>query len=249
MLAHCSNEPVVMSGLTVELARNAADLRAAQRLRYRVFAEEQGARVPGGHRGLDCDEFDFQSDHLIVRDRTSGDVVGTYRLLDGACGLATGGLYSQTEFDLYRLRPLLTRTLEVGRACVHPSYRRGGVIVLLWSALMRYIVDREYAYVIGCASIPTTEGGAVAASVCRKLLQHRGPEEWRVFPYRAFVLEGWPDIESAEVPALIKSYLRLGAVVCGDPSWDPDFKTADVLILLPIAAMSQRYVNRLLRAA
>lgn len=249
MLAHVNNDPVIMSGLSVDLARNAADLRAAQRLRYRVFAQEQGARVPGGHRGLDCDEFDFQSDHLIVRERDSGEVVGTYRLLDGACALATGGFYSQTEFDLYRLRPLLPRTLEVGRACVHPSYRHGGVISLLWAALLRYIVERGYTYVIGCASVPTTEGGAVAASICRKLLAHRGPEEWRVFPYRAFVLEGFPDLESAAVPSLIKAYLRLGAVVCGDPSWDPDFKTADLLILLPIAAMSQRYVDRLLRAA
>lgn len=249
MLAHWHTEPVVMSGLTVDMARNSADLREAQRLRYRVFAEEQGAHLPGGRRGLDCDEFDFQSDHLIVRDRTTQEVVGTYRLLDGACALTTGGLYSQTEFDLYRIRPLLLRTLEVGRACVHPSYRHGGVITLLWSALLRYIVDREYAYVIGCASVSTAAGGAVAASVCRRLLAHQGPEEWRVFPYRAFVLEGWPEVEGAAIPPLIKAYLRLGAVICGAPAWDAAFKTADLLVLLPVAFVSQRYVNRLLRAA
>jgi putative hemolysin len=70
-----------------------------------------------------------------------------------------------------------------------------------------------------------------------------------VFPYRAFVLEGWPEVDAAEIPSLIKAYLRLGAVVCGAPAWDAEFKTADLLVLLPIASLSQRYVNRLLRTA
>jgi putative hemolysin len=137
----------------------------------------------------------------------------------------------------------------VGRACVDSRYRHGGVITLLWSALLRYITERGYAYVIGCASVSTNAGAAVAASICRQLLAHQGPEEWRVFPYRAFVLEGWPEVDDAEIPSLIKAYLRLGAVVCGAPAWDAEFKTADLLVLLPVASVSQRYVNRLLRAA
>lgn len=103
-------------------------------------------------------------------------------------------------------------------------------------------------FVIGCASVETREGGHVAASICRQLLsRHIGPDEWRVFPRRAFVLEGWADIPDVQIPGLIKSYLHLGARVCGDPAWDPDFQTADLLLLLPVAEVNPRYVERILR--
>ena len=45
------------------------------------------------------------------------------------------------------------------------------------------------------------------------------------------------------MPPLIKGYLRTGAWICGEPAWDPDFDTADVLVLLPIARLNQRYAR------
>jgi putative hemolysin len=49
------------------------------------------------------------------------------------------------------------------------------------------------------------------------------------------------------IPPLLKGYLRLGAYVCGDPAWDESFKTADLLLLLPMTRMSPRHRARLLR--
>jgi putative hemolysin len=243
-------ETPVLAPLEVGFARSLDEVREVQRLRFEVFGRELGARVPGYERGLDCDPHDAHCAHLMVRDGGSRQVVGTYRLLDAAGARTAGGFYSAAEFDLARLAPILPRTVEIGRACVHPDYRRGGVISLLWVALLRHILARGYDYVIGCASIPAADGGHVAATVCRQLLQHHlGPACWRVVPRAAFVLEGWADVADAEIPSLVKGYLRLGAFVAGEPAWDGDFKTADLLMMLPIANLNRRYVDRLLRHA
>jgi putative hemolysin len=137
----------------------------------------------------------------------------------------------------------------VGRACVHPSYRNGGVIALLWAGLASYLKAGGYDYAFGCASIPIAGDGDVAASICARLLRdHLSPLEWRVFPRRPFPLAFDPDFDVA-LPPLVKGYLRLGAYVCGDPAWDPSFQTADVIVLLPVARLNPRYVRRWLRPA
>ncbi len=160
-----------------------------------------------------------------------------------------GGWYCAAEFDVARLESIAGETVEIGRACVDPAYRTGRVISLLWAGLLRYVLSRG-RFVIGCASIGTRDGGHMAASICRRLLQdHLAPPQWRVAPHRAFVLEGWREVADAPLPPLIKGYLRLGASVCGAPAWDGGFDTADLLMILPVALTRQRYVDRLLRAA
>jgi putative hemolysin len=236
------------TGLEVRLAQTPAEVRAAQRLRYRVFAEEMGARLASAALGLDRDGLDPHCDHLVVR--AGGAVIGTYRMLSPAGRRRAGGWYCASEFDVCRLEAFADRTVEVGRACVDPAYRSGHAITLLWAGLLRYVLQRDCAYVIGCASLGTDDGGHLAASICRRLLQdHLAPADWRVTPRRAFVLEGWREIADAPLPPLLKGYLRLGAQVCGEPAWDPDFNTADLVMMLPLAETNPRYVERLLRAA
>ena len=240
---------IAPAGLDVRLAETAAEIRQAQRLRYAVFAEEMGARLPGGTAlGLDRDRFDPHCDHLIVRARTGGRVVGTYRILPPEGRRRAGGWYCTAEFDVGPLETFADCTAEIGRACVDPAYRSGHAISLLWGGLLRYVLQRDCKYVIGCASIGTGDGGHVAASICRRLLQHHlAPPEWHVVPRRAFVLEGWHEIPDAPLPPLLKGYLRLGAQVCGEPAWDGEFDTADLLMMLPLADTNPRYVERLLR--
>lgn len=243
-------QPAEPPGLEVRLAETAADVRAAQRLRYEVFAEELGARLGGGaDTRLDRDRFDAYCDHLIVRAQPSGDVVGTYRILPPDGRRRAGGWYCADEFDVSRLQSFAERTIEVGRACVDPAFRSGHAITLLWAGLLRYVMSRRCQYVIGCASISTDDGGHIASSLCRRLLQdHLAPAAWRAMPRRAFVLEGWQEIPDAPLPPLLKGYLRLGAQACGEPAWDPHFNTADVLMVLALAKINPRYVDRLLRA-
>ncbi|MDX2167534.1 MAG: GNAT family N-acyltransferase [Deltaproteobacteria bacterium] len=241
--------PAAEAPFDVRLAETADELRQAQRLRYEVFGVELGARLPEAVNGLDADRFDARCDHLLVCERASRRVVGTYRMLPPQRA-AAGDWYCADEFDCRRLLAHRAGIIELGRACVAPEYRTGLVIALLWAGVMRYVQACGATHVIGCASLDTADGGHLAATICRRLLRdHLAPPQWRVTPRRAFVLEGWREIENAPLPALIKGYLRLGAEVCGEPAWDPDFRTADLLVRLEVARANPRYVDRLLRAA
>jgi len=115
--------------LSISLARTQVEIEEAQRLRYKVFAEEMGAQLLGTG-GLDVDGFDQYCDHLIVRDSDTNQVIGTYRILSPSAANEAGGYYSAGEFDLSRLSHLFDRTVEVGRACVHQNYRNGGTITI-----------------------------------------------------------------------------------------------------------------------
>lgn len=230
--------------LTVSFAQNEEEVREAQRLRYQIFYEEMGARLGTLEPGIDKDIFDPYCDHLLVRDNDTLEVVGTYRVLSPAQARKIGGYYSETEFDLTRLSHLYERMVEVGRSCVHANYRNGASISLLWSGLAKYMQQRGYDYLIGCASIGMMDGGHAAASIYRRLSQeHMSPIEWRVFPRNGLPLETLDSTMNAPLPPLIKGYMRLGSYVCGEPAWDPDFNTADLLVLLPLSLMDKRYAR------
>lgn len=233
--------------LYFSLARNPAEVREAQALRYRVFAEEMGAQL-SGFDNLDRDGFDPFCDHLLVRERETGKVVGTYRILSPAMASEAGGYYSAGEFDLSRLEPLFDRTVEVGRACVHPDYRNGSTIALLWAGLAKYMLLNRYDYLIGCASVSMADGGHLAASLYNRLKNdHLAPPEYRVFPRCPLPLDALRHDVDAPCPALVKGYLRLGAYICGDPAWDPDFNTADLLVMLPMSRINNRYAEHFLK--
>jgi putative hemolysin len=220
---------------------------AAQRLRHRVF--QSGSSLASDHPDADDrDAFDADCEHLVVLDTASDEVVGTYRMLTAERAIAAGGFYSETEFDLGRLRTLDARIVEVGRACVDPAYRNGRVITLLLSGLTRWVVARGYDFVIGCASIDAATDPTTAARVCRRLLAaHLGPDAWRVFPRVPFQPIEHHEEKEVDVPPLIKAYLHFGAAICGKPAWDPVFGTADLLMMLPMATMAPRFRARLLR--
>jgi putative hemolysin len=240
-------------GLEVIWARHLDEIRAAQRLRYTVFASELGARLSSPEPGHDIDLFDDFCQHLLVREEATQEVVGTYRVLTPAQALRVGSTYSDTEFDLTRLRDLRARMVELGRSCVHPDHRHGGVIMALWTALGEFMVRNQLDTMIGCASIPIMQGGVlngdVAASIWRQVQsRYMAPIELQVRPRVALPLERLSDQLDVEPPALIKGYLRLGARVLGPPAWDPDFNSADLPILMRIGDLHPRYRRHFLGA-
>ena len=228
------------------LAEDHETVLAAQRLRHRVFRTTCGM-APSDPDGVDRDPFDEYCEHLVVRDRASGEVVGTYRILTAVGAARAGGFYSETEFDLERLRRLDARLVEVGRACVDPAYRHGGVITALLAGLTRWLVAERCDYVIGCASVEVAVGSVALAGVCGRLIPaHLGPEAWRTFPRVPYEAGDHP-AGAADLPPLIKTYLRLGASVCGAPALDEAFGTVDFLMMLPMATMAPRFRARVLR--
>jgi putative hemolysin len=229
----------------VSLAVDDSEIREAQRLRHKVFAEEMGARLSSALPGHDIDLYDPFCDHLLVRELAGGEVVGTYRILPPDAARRVGSYYSEQEFDLTRLNFLRPRMAEIGRSCVHPAHRSGAVIARLWLGLANYMTRYGYEYIVGCASIGMADGGHIAASVHRQIVErHLAPVEWRATPRTRLPVESLDDGRTAALPPLIKGYTRLGAMVCGEPAWDPDFNTADLLMLLPMAQLNRSYARR-----
>jgi len=232
--------------LQVSWARTDEELREAQRLRYRVFAEEMGARL-SGPAGLDVDSFDAYCDHLIVRDLDTLKVVGTYRVLPPHQAKRIGCLYAESEFDLVRLAHLRPKMLELGRSCVHRDFRSGSVIMALWGGLGEYLQRYNLESMLGCASVPMSDGGHYAASLYRQFAEKSlAPIEYHAFPRAPLPVDDLNQTLDVEPPALIKGYLRLGAKICGLPAWDPDFNVADFLTLLRVRDMNPRYARHFL---
>ncbi|MEV8293787.1 GNAT family N-acetyltransferase [Streptomyces rochei] len=233
---------------TVTLARDEEDVRAAQLLRHDVFAGEMGALLASPQPGYDIDPFDAYCDHLLVREETTGQVVGTYRLLPPERAEVAGRLYAESEFDLAALDAIRPGLVEVGRSCVHPDHRDGAVVGLIWAGIARYMTERGHEWLAGCCSVPLADGGALAAGTWNRVrAKHLAPEEYRVRPLLPWV----PRAASVpagrtELPALLRGYLRLGAWVCGEPAHDVDFGVADLYVLLPMNRVDPRYLRHFL---
>ncbi len=237
----------------MQWARHHDEVRAAQRLRYQVFAVEMGARLNTSLAGHDIDLFDDFCEHLLVRDEATQTVIGTYRVLTPAQARRVGGTYSDTEFDLTRLRSLRSRMVELGRSCVHAEHRQGGVILALWGALAGFMRQNKLDTMIGCASIPMQHnglpGGNAAASIWRQLsATHMAPIQHHVQPRLPLPIERLDSSLDVEPPALVRGYLRLGAKLLGAPAWDPDFNTADLPMLMRIDDLPPRYRRHFLGA-
>ena len=244
-------------GVTAVWAQNLDEVRAAQRLRFSIFAGEMGARLDtaanADYPGHDIDLFDDYCEHLLVRDRASQEVVGTYRVLTPAQAKRVGSTYTDTEFDLTRLRALRARMVELGRSCVHRDYRHGGVIMALGGALFQFMLRNQFDSMIACASIPlSTRGeadGCMAASIWNRVRStHLAPIEHQAFPRRPLPLERLDGSRTVEPPALVKGYLRLGAKVLGPPAWDPTFNSADLPIMARLEDLPARYRKHFLGA-
>ncbi len=237
------------SRLSVSWARSEAEVREAQALRYQVFAVEMGARLTppkGTPGGLDIDLFDAYCEHVLVRadgaDGEPGPVVGTYRVLTPAAAKRAGGLYSDTEFDLTRLRGMRSRVAEIGRSCVHADHRSGGAIIALWGALAEFMARNGLDTVIGCASVSMRDGGHFAASLWRQIAaDHLAPIDCQVRPRLPLPIEHLRQDLAVEPPALIRGYLRCGAKLMGEPAWDPDFNTADLPLIVRMADLPARF--------
>ena len=236
--------------LRVRLASSAVDIEACQRLRYSIFAEEMGANLPTAHLGLDQDGFDAVCEHLLVEVVATGEIVACTRILTDEVAKAVGGYYySDTEFDLTLIRRLSGRVMEIGRTCVRQDYRNGATISLLWSGLAEFMLTHGFHFLMGCASVPTLDGGVQVSAIRQHLVQKQllTGDDRRVAPREPMMnLPVVDESVAIEWPPLLKAYLRLGAKVCGEPCLDQDFGVADFFILLDVKDLSPRYARHFL---
>lgn len=230
------------------LARTAAEIRAAQALRYEVFNLELNEGLAESHAtGLDADPFDAVCDHLLVEHVPSGGIVGTYRLQTGANAGKNLGYYSAQEFDFSPFEAARNEIVELGRACVHRQHRNLVVLGLLWKGIADYAKERGARYLIGCSSLTSqnpAEGASAYSELCRKNLADTA---WRTQPLAAYEcqLETVTE-EKAQIPKLLRAYLTVGAKICGPPALDRQFGTIDFLTLLDLESLSPQARERFL---
>lgn len=259
LIASDHNETRRIAGprYTLLLTTDPGTVEAAQRLRHQVFSTEPGFTFDNEF-ALDADRFDEYCDHIVVREDTTGDLVGCYRMLPPPGAIAAGGLYTATEFDVRALDPLRPHMVEMGRAVVRADHRNGAVILMMWAGILAYLDRCNYDYVIGCVSVPTHGEGEPGRQLrgIRDLVmaRHATDPDITVHPYRPVVLEGLgldeiAPPETTALPPLMRAYLRLGARICGEPAHDPDFGVGDFPALLDKRQADIRYLNRLRSAS
>ncbi len=247
-----------MNSMQTRLARSLNEVSDAQSLRYKVFYKELSAKSNAitSLTKKDQDPFDRICDHLLVLNRGAEgalEIIATYRLLRQKVSEQFGGFYSSSEFNI---EPLLARFLhldflELGRSCILPNWRNKRTIELLWQGAWAYILEHDVDVMIGCASLQGTDPAELALPLSYLHHHARAPENWRVSAISgrgvdmAFMNADEIDTEKAlrSLPPLIKGYLRLGAWVSEEAVVDHQFGTTDILIILPIANIKQRYLN------
>ena len=236
------------SKFSVSFATQLTEIRQAQALRYQIFSAEMGAQIKTIIPNYDIDYFDSYCHHLVVQEKKSQQIVGYTRILTSDQAKLAGRFYSESEFDLSQIFKLSGSLMEIGRTCVHPDYRKGAIMGLLWSGLARFMTANRFEYLMGCASIPMRDHNYNI--LFTKLQEHYSTShDLRVVPKMPLqkVKENLPS--SLPIPALLKAYLRLGAQIAGEPCWDPNFKVADVFILLSINNLQQRYLKHFINRA
>lgn len=244
---------------TIRLARDEADVAAAQRLRYRVFVEELGAQAsPEEHAARrEMDEFDAHFEHLLLIDKESrfedplDRVAGAYRLMTGERARDGIGFYGATEYDLSKLERTPRKVVELGRSCVGSEVRGGAAMQLLWSGLGEFVTARGIEIMFGVASFHGADPAPLAPALSFLHHNHLAPEDLRVrtLPEHFQPMDLLPPDQidrkqaSRQIPALIKAYLRLGGFVGEGAYVDHDFNTVDVCLLMDTSRMVQRYRN------
>ena len=241
--------------LGVRVARTAPEIDAVQALRYRVFYGEMGAQADAATAALqrDRDMFDDVADHLLVLDHAIGPgpegVVGTYRLIKREAAARVGRFYSADEYNIAPIVAFPGRILELGRSCVDAAYRSRVVMQLLWRGIAAYVFHYQIDLMFGCASLHSTDPDTLAAELTYLYYNHLAPPAVRprALPHRFVEMRRMPSHlldgrrVQAQLPPLIKGYLRLGGFAGDGAVIDLQFNTTDVAVVVKTDLVTDKY--------
>lgn len=241
----------------LRLAASVEDRDEACRLRFKVFNIELREGLASSYvTGMDADQFDLYCDHLLVEDKLTRRVVGTYRMQSGDTAAQHMGYYSQQEFHLGPYEPLRPYVLELGRASIDREHRTPEVLTLLWRGIAQYAKYFKLRYLIGCSSLHSEEPGD-GWVLYRLLDAFRAGPEFETLPTAPYICpRNWElhdckeadkatgSVPAVKVPRLLKAYLAIGARICSPPAWDRAFGTIDFLTLLDLEALLPAARNR-----
>jgi len=233
----------------LRLAETDAERVAACRLRFRVFNMELGEGLPESYaNGLDQDAYDSACEHLVVEEKATGRIIGTYRMQSGMTAFRHLGYYSAQEFDFAVYANLRPQLLELGRACIEREHRSGEVLTLLWRGIAQYAHHHGLRYLIGCSSVPS-EDAATGWAMYHRLAPFLAVPSLRTQPVAGCRLPAPPSdtaVPETHVPKLLKTYLAVGARICSEPAWDRAFRTIDFLTLQDMQELTPAARSRFL---
>lgn len=230
----------------LRFARDAHEVNAALKLRFDIFNLELGEGLDASYETQqDRDEFDAQCHHLLVFEKKSGAVIGTYRMQTKEMADAAAGFYSSGEFDLSKMPDaVLKQSVEVGRACITKKHRNGRVLFLLWQGLAMYMMHMRKRYLFGCCSLTSQdpdEGKQVMMHLEAKGYVHTGFMVPPLPGLACYPADFQPSsINKVKIPRLFRTYLNYGAKVCSLPVIDRLFKTIDYLVILDIKGLEKQ---------
>ena len=229
------------------LAVTAAERLAAYRLRFVVFNLEMNEGLESSYAdGYDMDRYDDVCDHLIVEERVTGLIVGTYRIQMGDVAERHFGYYSEQEFCFAPYESMRAQIVELGRACIHREHRSQEVLNLLWRGIARYALANGGRYMMGCCSL-TSQDPEMGHAVYQSLKSYMVEPELVTRPTVGYAMpEAVGSIEEMRAPKLLRAYLTIGAKICGEPAIDRAFKTIDFLTLLDLQTLHPRVAARFL---
>lgn len=229
------------------LAMTIEERIAAFRLRFLVFNLEMQEGLESAYvNGYDVDRYDEVCDHLIVEEKATGEIVGTYRIQMGDVAKRHFGYYSEQEFDFAPYESMREQIVELGRACIHRDHRSPEVLHLLWRGLARYSLANGGRYMMGCCSL-TSQDPEMGHAVYSELRNYMVEPHLQTVPTEMYRLpKSSNEIPNVQAPKLLRAYLAIGAKICGAPAIDREFKTIDFLTLLDLQTLHPRVATRFL---
>jgi len=250
-------EPIIFKNFTIKIAESNFEIKKAQSLRYKIFFKEKKIKKKSFKFLLqrDYDFYDKISDHLIIIDNNReirDNVIGTYRLLRGNCAKLYRGFYTEQEFDISNLKKNFSSKdiLELGRSCVHPQYRSGIILKLLWQGISNYIKMYKIKILMGCASFHGTNPSKFKDEFSLLYESYRLPEDYNVKSLQSNEISFNKNINHSTIlnklPPLIKGYLRAGGMVSENFYIDKEFETIDYCVIMLIEKIVSRYQNKFL---
>jgi len=228
------NVPVLIenSKFSIKTISNKKELDEVLSLRYDIFYKEFADKKKIIKK--DVEKFDFNADHLVIVDKTSNSIVGTYRVI---CSLFSDNFYSSTEFDIQNVLNKSGIKLELSRACIKEEFRKNVVILFLWRGIVEYIKKVEARYLFGLSSAKV-EKDQINELYTYLKNSFSCSEEYKVFPKEKFKLNNIVEnIEISDntkdlVPNLMKFYLKAGSLICGEPAYDKKMNCYDFFTIL-----------------
>lgn len=227
---------------TARLACSAADLHAAQALRYECFV----AGRPGDcGQGTDCDSFDAACQHILVEEAGSGLLACTYRLMRLASGVEIHRSYAAQYYDLKRLSAFDAPMMELGRFCIAAGRAPDADLLrVAWGAMARLVDAQGVAMLFGCSSFAGADPVLHHDALQALARAHLASAQWQplkksvaTVDYAATLQDFDPRAAQAGTPALLRTYLMMGGWVSDHAVIDAGLDTLHVFTGLPIAAI------------